>query len=113
MGVNMAEHILIENDLFKVSDRLKEIDADYFVMYNRKLRRFEVHNRRQRDTLALVVPHPVLDARTVTHTLKTRRENIDRLIREMEEANRKAAAIADKNILDNARGRLIDTLCRV
>lgn len=100
--------ILIENDLFGIGDRLKAIDPAYFVVYNRGRGRFEVHNSRQRrrDTLALAVPYRSLDARTVSLTLKTRRENIEKLVAEMELNNKRLEESSDKRVLDNARGRL-------
>ena len=105
---------IINSDLFGIGDRLREIDSDYFVAYNGGLCRFEVHHRRQRgDTLALAVPYPALDARTVALAKKTRRENIDKLIKEMDEANRKIEISADKKILDNAKGQLEDELGKV
>ena len=98
---------IIENDLFGICGRLKEIDGDYFVAYNGALCRFEVHHQRQRyKTLALAVPYPELDARTVALTLKTRRQNIEKLIKEMDEANRRLEEAADRKTLDNARGNL-------
>ena len=100
----------MDGDVFGIGDRLREIDADYFVVYNSALRRFEVHHRRQRDTLALVVPYTSLDARTVALTLRTRRENLDRLLKEMDIANQRLEESADKKTLDNARGRLEDEL---
>ena len=102
----------IKNDVFGIGKRLREIDADYFVVYNGGLRRYEVHHRRQRDTLALVVPYASLDARTVALALKTRRENIDRLIKEMDAANQKLEETADKKILDTARGKLEDEIIK-
>ncbi len=106
----MAEHIIIENDLFGISARLTEIDPGYFIVYNLRLRRFEVHNRRQLKTLALVVPYESLDIRTVRLTQRTRRENYERLIKEMEASNLRAEAAGEGRMLENARGRLEEAL---
>ena len=103
---------IITSDLFGISDRLKEIDPGYFAAYNNALCRFEVHHRRQRDTLALVVPYPALDARAVSLTLKTRRQNLDKLIKEMDEANRRLEIDEEKKILDNARGRFEEEIAK-
>jgi len=100
----------VNNDVFEISNRVKEIDPDYYIVYNKTLRRFEVHHRRQHDTLALAVPYRSLDARTITLTLKTRRENIEKLMKEMDEENKRREVCADKKILDSARGRLEEEL---
>ncbi|GHU99273.1 hypothetical protein FACS1894211_04390 [Clostridia bacterium] len=82
-----GRYAAIENDVFDVARRIREIDSDYFVVFDRKLRRFEVHHRRQSDTLALVIPWPSLDCRAVPLVLRTRVENADKLWREMERQN--------------------------
>ena len=98
---------VITGDVFGIADRIKEIDPEYFIVYNNVLRRYEVHyDRRRRDTLALAVPFASLDARTVAFTQKTRRENIERLMKEMDDENKRRGERADKKILDNAKGRL-------
>ena len=102
----LMEKEIMTGDVFGISGRLQEIDPDYFIVFHRVLRRYEVHHRRQRDTLALVLPYRCLDARAVTLTLKTRRENIERLIKEMDAENRRREERADKEILDRAKGRL-------
>lgn len=79
---------VIANDLFDIASRLKEIDDGYFVCYNRKASRYEVHNNRQKgSTFCLAVPYDALDARTVELVRKTRVENACKLLEEMERAN--------------------------
>jgi hypothetical protein len=39
--------IKIENDLFEISSRLKQIDSTYFVVYNTKKHRYEVYSTMQ------------------------------------------------------------------
>ena len=80
--------IRIENDLFGIVARLRSIDEGYFVVYNTRKHAFEVHNDRQRGgTFSLSVPYPSLDVRTVHLVQRTRAENAERLLREMEEEN--------------------------
>lgn len=76
----------VENDLFGIADRLRSIDADYFIL--RTDSGFEVHNAAQRgSTFALRVPYPELDERTVTLVRRTRRERMAQLLRETEAEN--------------------------
>ena len=82
-------NIKINNDVFDICDRLKEIDYNYFIVYNTKKNRFEVHNSAQKQTFCLVVPFNKLDARLVGYTRKTRRENAEKIIKEIEENNKK------------------------
>ncbi len=85
---NMNNLIEITDDLFDISRRLKSVDEDYRLYYNGAKRRYEVHNRKQcGSTLAFVVPFEELDARTVEYARKTRAENIELLLAEMDKHN--------------------------
>lgn len=78
----------IENDVLDIAARLREIDDGYFIVYNGLFRRLEVHNQRQRgNTFCRVVPSNRLNARTVELVRKTRAENADRLLAEIDEHN--------------------------
>ena len=84
----MDSRVLITNDVLDVTDKIKEIDGDYFVVFNLTRKRFEVHSRRQRgSTLALVLPYDRLDNRAVALTGKTRLANNLKRAQEIEEHN--------------------------
>lgn len=87
MKPNLTE---IKTNVFHIPERLKEIDAGYFVVRNHEKRRFEVHHRFQpHTTYCLTVPYGELDERTVVLVRKTAWQNAEKLIAEMEEHNRK------------------------
>lgn len=79
--------IRIEHDLFDISIRLKEIDSGYFVLYDTKSLLYELHNNRYKPSLQLVFPYKNLDARAISHTLKTRIERREQLMLEMDKHN--------------------------
>ena len=82
--------IMITNDVFDIAKRIKEIDPDYFVVYDKKLCRFEVHNKRQRpDTLCLVLPYNTLDCRAIDKVLSTRVEYVAKQLAQIDEFNQK------------------------
>lgn len=63
----------VTDDLYFIASRLKEIDPSYFVVYNIKRGRYEVHSDGQKGgTLCFVVPYNVLDARTLKYAERTR-----------------------------------------
>jgi hypothetical protein len=81
---------LIENDLYDISSRLKEIDEDYFIVYNLKRGRYEVHQRRQPGgSYCLTVPYGELDARTVELVKRTRRQYREDALKDIERHNAK------------------------
>lgn len=97
----------IEHDLFGIAARLRAIDDGYFVVYDRRKCAFEVHNSRQRgSTLALSVPYPRLDARTVTLVRKTRAENAKRLFEEMERENERRQHRQEKETIERLCGAI-------
>lgn len=77
----------IRNDLFDIAARLREIDPRYFVVYDPKTKRYQLHSHTERPTFVLEFPYEKLDCRALIHTLKTRAENIERLIEEIERNN--------------------------
>ena len=78
---------VIKSDLFNISKRLKQIDKNYFLVRNRKTNKFEVHYKRNFNSLELVLPFNKLDARTIDYVLKTRMENRKKLLEEIEREN--------------------------
>ena len=89
-------YIDITYDTFDITNRIKSIDKNYFIRYNKKTSKYEVwlmcgvtaH-------LDLVLPYPYLDFRTLKKVLLSKVEKIDKIIYEMEEENRKLEI--DKN----------------
>lgn len=74
----------IQNDLFDIADRLKEVDERYELYFNKKLRRFEIYAN---GALQLAVPFDRLDERTVVLARKTRLEYLEKLVESIEENN--------------------------
>lgn len=97
------EKILIKNDLHNISTRLKQIDKNYFLVFNTKNNRFEVYYRKGLNvSLELVLPFDRLDARTIDYVLKTRIENKQKLFLEMEQNNQRLEDNKNKALLDEA-----------
>lgn len=81
---------VIEDDVFDIVKRIKEIDSDYFVVFNKQKLLFELHHASQPLTsYCLTFPFEHLDVRAVDFVQKTKRQNKDKLIKEMEEENEK------------------------
>ena len=89
----MEELIKIENDLFDIAGRLREVDERYELFFNAKEKRFEV---RTGGVLQVAVPFDRLDVR------KTRIENSVALLDEIDRANRAAEIRAARELADKA-----------
>lgn len=82
--------INVETDVFFITQRIKEIDENYFIKYNTKTKKFEIHHKAQMsNSFCLSIPYDTLDERTLEYVRKTRIENIEDLIRKIDEENLK------------------------
>lgn len=82
--------IEIINHVFNIPERLREIERDYFVVYDTLADKYEVHSKANiGNTYCLTIPYDQLDARTIEYVRKTRKENADTLFKEMERDNEK------------------------
>lgn len=96
--------LIVKNDMYNIVNRLKSIDKDYFVMRNTVTNKYELHHKGQLNTTyTLTLPFDSLDARTINYVFQSRRENFDKLIKEMEITNKKLENKEIENILDMAK----------
>ena len=79
--------IKIESDVFDIIKRIKEIDKDYFVVYNTNSKKFEIHNSRLVNSYCLTIPYKNLDARVLNLIYKTATKNYDNIIKEIDIGN--------------------------
>lgn len=100
----------IYSDCQDIIKRLKEIDKDYFVVYNISRKTFELHNCGQEEgTFCLTLPFDCLDERTIDLTLKTQSQKRDELIRELDAENERLEKSRKKNILNEVEARLYES----
>lgn len=78
--------IKINNDLFDIASRVKEIDPRYEIYFETETQKFALWANGKRQ---LVFPFENLDERALLHTRKTRVENADEIIREIDLYNEK------------------------
>ena len=79
---------IIKSDLFNISNRIKQIDPKYFVVFNKKRKKFEVHYKRLKNTYELTIPYDNLDSRAIDFVQKTRIENRKKILEEIEKSNK-------------------------
>lgn len=79
--------IKIESDVFNIINRIKEIDENYYIVYNTNSKKFEVHNSGNVNSYCLTIPYKNLDVRTIELIHKTAIRNYDKVIKQMDEEN--------------------------
>lgn len=94
----------IQNDVYFITSRIKEIDMYYKIYFNTNRKVFEIHNSKQiGGSYCLTVPYPLLDKRTVDLVRKTRIENRKNLLKEIDDNNEKLERSKEKKIMDDAK----------
>ena len=76
--------ILIQNDLFDIADRLKEINEHYEVYFDTERQKFVV---KAFGLHQFTVPYDKLDVRTLDYAYYTRRENAEAILHDVDVYN--------------------------
>ena len=104
--------VKLYSDVFDISQRVKNIDSGYYILFNTSNKKFEVHNSNQvGSSYCLTLPFKELDERTLNFINKTKSNNIEKILKEIENENKlresseKSRAFSDAyyNILDIGR----------
>lgn len=103
----MKNLIQIFTDPFFICQRLKEIDKSYFVMFDLEKKNYQLHSSEQRgNSYCLTFPFDCLDARAVEHARKTRVENEEKIIEEIDRENKRL----EKKLINEEINRLKEAL---
>lgn len=79
--------IKITDDLFDVAERIKNINPDYELYFDKISQKFTVWANGKRQ---VVLPFDRLDKRSIDYLYKTHVKNIDALLDSIDEENKKA-----------------------
>lgn len=106
----MRKLLKVDSDCLGIVERIKAVDADYFVVYNLDNNKFELHNSGQgRNSYCLTFPYDALDERAYLYVLKTRVQNSDELFERMEAKNAKLQKEQIKQIFNDFKEKLYDS----
>ena len=106
----MQKSFEIDSDCLDIIKRIKELDKDYYVIFNIDKKVFELHNRSQAgNTYCLTIDYDCLDERAYNLVLKTRANNFDALFEEMEKENKKLVQRQTKEVLSDFEEKFYDS----
>lgn len=81
--------IKIFSDVYNISNRIKQIEKNYYIVFNTSKNKFEVHNSKQvGGSYCLTLPFSYLDERTLNFVKETKSENINRILNNIENQNK-------------------------
>ena len=99
--------IIIDTDALFITNRLKEIYKDYYVIYDTKKQKYELHAREQiGGSYCLTCPFGCLDERFVELALRTQSKNRSKLIAEIDQQNEKQQSQNVKKFMDTIGEKL-------
>ena len=105
--------IRIENDVFDIGARLKEIDGGYYPVYNLTKKRYEIHHEKMKNSLQVVLPYDGLDARAIEKVRETRIEYAMAKIRELDRENERKRVEQEKKNKENAFIKIENSLSQI
>lgn len=103
------ELVKVLDDLYHIARRLKDIDERYELCFNRKLKRFEVYAN---GAMQVALPFDRLDVRALDYVRKTRLENLNVVLEEIEKNNARIDALNQKKARENAFAQMEESLCK-
>ena len=81
--------IRIDHDVYNISKRIKEIDKNYYIVFDTSRSKFEIHNSSQiGSSYCLTLPFNELDERVINHVYQTQSANIDIILEKIENENK-------------------------
>lgn len=103
--------IPILGGVFDIPKRLREIDPGYFIIINRRTRRYEIHHEEQpHTTFCLEIPYDELDDRTLSLVRETMISKVGDILSVIDENNSRIEKTADTEIMDTAKQKTIEIL---
>ena len=76
-------------DVYNISKRIRNIERNYYVVFNTSNNKFEVHNSSQiGSSYCLTLPYDKLDERTLKYVRSSNCTNIDEILEKLENDNK-------------------------
>jgi len=81
-------YLKIKGDVYNIAKRIKEIDRDYYIVFNTSTLKFEIHcNNQIGSSYCLTLPYDELDERALKYARSTQIANIDEILEKLEYDN--------------------------
>ena len=94
--------------MFNISRRIKAIDRNYYIVFNNKTNKWEVHCKTQPGGYCLTCPYRSLDSRLLSYVLRTSLVHNPNLIEDVEKNNEMLDKDSNNARLDYIESNLKD-----
>ncbi|MDE7192239.1 MAG: hypothetical protein K2O35_07215 [Clostridia bacterium] len=102
----MDRLIEITDDLFDVSSRIKSVDENYKIYFNRGTRRYELHDSSKSPSFQAVFPYASLDKRAIDYARQTAVKNKDKILAEIDAHNARLEKQRQDELIQKVMGGL-------
>ena len=110
-GEYAPNRIPVLSNATDIPARLKALRASWFVMFNTRSQRFEIHDAAQPEgTLACALPFDALDARAIEYARRYRVARLEETAREVEAFNERLEREARRDYLNRAADKTREAL---
>lgn len=100
-GAFMKAHFLQEvNDIYFISEQIKQINPSYKLFYNTLHNRYEVHDLSNPFHSLCVTTKDYPSSNLIKTLITTKKENMSALLKQIEEDNQKLDTLKQNNLLD-------------
>ncbi len=96
----------ITDDLFDISARIKSIDENYKIYYDRGTCRYELHNSAKSPSFQAVLPYKNLDKRALDFAVQSSVKNKEKILAQIDANNARVEEQKRQEIIEKAMGGL-------
>lgn len=101
--------IKVESDVFDIVERIKDVDENYYILFNMDNGFFELHNSNQPNTYCLTIPYSELDSRILDLIFVTSVGNIDKKFDDIDKNNKNT----EQQCVENVKNICSDKVCDI
>lgn len=106
----MTYHLQKINDIFFINERIKDINPNYELFYNTKLKQYEIHDLSNKKCTLCSTQKSYPNATILKKLVKTSKENMQKTIREMDRFNNNLSIKQEHNLLAKANDQLSEII---
>ena len=104
-----CKNLIKVNDVYFISELIKNINPNFKLFFNTLFKRYEIHNTNERPSFVISCEsYP--NQTTIEKLLKTNKENMAILFKEIDENNKKLEEKKENELLDKTQSQFTELL---
>ena len=100
---------LITQDVYDIVKQIKQIDKNYFVMYDEEKKKYELHDQRYKPTFSITL-YDKLDKRSVKKVFNSQSKNAVEIFKAIDKTNDNIEKYSTELIIDKVKCNIKEKL---